>query len=166
MPTDHDRYESHVDRSDPDGCHLWLLRPGASGYGRIKIGGRCGQLWPAHRWGYEHGSGFDARGEPLGRPILAGFEICHTCDVPLCQNQRHWFVGTRGDNMRDCVAKGRHGGGGPAGGRHPNSKLTLAQAEAMRERFAAGAVTKTTLASEYGISRRQVQCIIERVSYV
>ena len=49
-------------------------------------------------------------------PIPKGLYVCHHCDNPPCVNPRHLFVGTCGDNLRDMVAKGRHG--------KPNAKIT------------------------------------------
>jgi len=40
-------------------------------------------------------------------PIPPGMEVCHHCDNPPCGNDRHLFMGTKSDNMRDCIAKGR-----------------------------------------------------------
>ena len=40
-------------------------------------------------------------------PIADGLFVLHTCDVPLCCNPQHLFLGTQRDNIRDAAAKGR-----------------------------------------------------------
>lgn len=72
------------------GCWLWLRSVNPQGYGRLGRG-------RAHRVSYEvfHG------------PVPAAHDVCHRCDQPGCVNPDHLFAGTRQDNVRDCVRKGR-----------------------------------------------------------
>lgn len=76
------------------GCWIWPTRRWR-GYANIRFSGR---FTTVHRvaWELTHG------------PISEGMHVCHTCDTPGCANPDHLFIGTRADNMRDCVAKGRH----------------------------------------------------------
>lgn len=39
--------------------------------------------------------------------IPDGMFVCHVCDVRQCVNPQHLFLGSPGDNRRDCQAKGR-----------------------------------------------------------
>lgn len=43
----------------------------------------------------------------LGYNLKSNLEICHSCDNHKCYNPLHLFFGTRKDNMRDALAKGR-----------------------------------------------------------
>jgi hypothetical protein len=92
-------------RQDASGCWLWTgcsfhKRQYAAhryGYMSVKIEG----IWrtkTAHRlmWAAMHG--WPTRDQC----------VCHRCDVPLCCNPEHLFLGTHEDNMQDSRQKGRH----------------------------------------------------------
>lgn len=121
-------------------CWEWNgSRVTRDGYGVFKAG------WTkaAHRFSYA-----EANGVELTRAI----HICHRCDNPPCVNPAHLFAGTRSDNMRDMVSKGRHP--------YPR-KLTDAQVAEIRSRFTSGWWgEKASLGREYGISGNQVAWIL------
>lgn len=85
------RFMAKIIGADQDACWLWQGSCGGSGYGQFWVDGR---LIPAH-WFL------------LPNYPEPGFEACHTCDNKLCVNPSHVFIGTRSDNMLDCVNKGR-----------------------------------------------------------
>ena len=49
-------------------------------------------------------------------PIKNGLHVLHICDIPLCVNPDHLFLGTHQDNMDDKERKGR--GNQPTGDRN------------------------------------------------
>src|SRR5437868_10934090 len=69
----------------------------------------------AHRVAYELQYG----------PIPDGLSVLHHCDVPLCCNPAHLFLGTQADNMADMARKGRSSD--QRGEANTNRKLTAAQ---------------------------------------
>ena len=87
--------------------------------------------WKGHcRAGYAYG-GFYMNGKNMVASrvvyenevghIPDGFHVCHHCDNPKCVRPDHLFAGTRSDNIRDCVKKGRFNK--PCGSANKNSKL-------------------------------------------
>jgi hypothetical protein len=77
------------------GCLLWLGTVSkTSGYGNYAL---KKYRTSAHRASY-----ILFKGE-----IPDGTEVCHTCDVKLCVNPDHLFIGSRMDNQQDMADKGR-----------------------------------------------------------
>jgi len=128
--------------SPSDGCIIW---PGHSvgGYGRIKIAGRPRR---AHRVAWEC----------LKGAIPDGLLVCHKCDVPLCVNPAHMFLGTAADNLADMYAKGRQITPGPKVPRKGEgcaaAVLTAPQVDLIR----GDGRSQREIARAYGISKSQV----------
>lgn len=120
-----------------NGCWVWRRGQNGDGYGTLTIGGRQHYV---HRLAYELSKG----------AIPEGLEVMHECDNPPCINPDHLVAGTRKDNMRDCVRKGRHGGPPPPQleGKNPAAKLSRAQVRLIK----ASSNTYRELAVMYGVS--------------
>lgn len=133
-----------VERSPhPNGCWIWTGRGSHQGYGRVHVDGRD---MKAHRVSYLLGCG----------EIPSGLVICHKCDVRLCVNPDHLFLGTHGDNVADTVAKNRQ----PCGESHGLSKLTSKQVEEIRRIYLAGGISQLKLAEDYSVSRSRISFIV------
>ena len=101
-------------------CWNWIGTKVRDGYGRISVNGKPKM---AHRVSFELVNGM----------IPEGFFVCHKCDNPSCVNPEHMFIGSRLDNMRDKVAKGRaYTGESQSGENCGRSKLTEADVRAIR----------------------------------
>jgi hypothetical protein len=126
--------------------------------------------------------------EPIVRKAIAGFDVSTGCprltvtghglpngwrvavynvgqpkeinaaNNPPCVNPQHLRPGTRSDNMRDMVAKGRHRY--PLGDEHHRVKLTDEQVVAIRENYTGqrGEISRT--AEAYGVRANQIAKIL------
>jgi len=138
--------------SEAGSCWLWRGAKDPGGYGRVRY---CGKTMLAHRLAF-----FLANGE-LGPDEC----VCHRCDNPPCCNPAHLFVGSRLDNNRDMVSKGRHAatmrpGYHKIGEKHGCAKLTDRQAKEIAETYAKGGISQRKLADQYGVSQRTVAKIV------
>lgn len=94
-----ERFWARVDKRGPDECWPWLGGKAStnSAYGRMSISHSVAR--PAHQIAWEMAN---------GQPFPSGKVGCHSCDNPNCVNPAHIWPGTQAENIRDCVAKGRH----------------------------------------------------------
>lgn len=116
-----DRFWSHVDKKSPDECWLWLCAENkVTGYGNFTW--ETGRVVTAHKAAYKLSHNCEVRGR----------HILHRCDVKLCCNPAHLYMGTPADNARDRVERGLARGGSNAGEANPRAKLTLAQVAAIK----------------------------------
>ena len=93
----------------PSTCILWTGCI-SKGYGVLWVNGQNRRV---HRlvWEARFGS------------IPIGLCVCHRCDVPLCVNLDHLFLGSQAENRLDCVQKDRHAKGDRSGARlHPHTR--------------------------------------------
>lgn len=136
----------------PKGCWLWmgakLRRPGQTDddcYGYYQVNGKN---WGAHRLAYTLERG----------PIPKGKFVLHTCDVKLCVNPEHLYVGTQRDNLLDIIERSPPRGGPGKKGR----KLTPSNVREIRAALAEKRVTYRVcekLAEEYGVSPNTIRMI-------
>lgn len=90
-----------------------------------------------------------------GQEIPDGICVLHKCDVPFCVRPDHLFTGTKKDNTRDAISKGRHPIDnivGSFGERHGASKLNSEKVKAMRNEHANGDGFYV-LGKRYGVSK-------------
>jgi hypothetical protein len=96
--------ERFLGRYSPEpnsGCWLWMGSINKHGYPQIGVGGAGTGCITAHRASYMLFNG----------PLEKGMHVCHKCDVPVCVNPSHLFLGTPNDNIQDAIAKGRNARG-------------------------------------------------------
>lgn len=98
-PTE-DRFWAKVVKGGPGGCWNWTGHHNGVGYGMLWAP-EAGRKVLAHRFSYEMHHG----------PLPPGVLVCHHCDNPACVNPEHLYAGDYRSNMRDAVARGRHGYG-------------------------------------------------------
>lgn len=145
------------------GCWEWTGPMHHSGYGNFGVteNGK-GVTYRAHCWAYEF----------LVGPIPDGQKVLHDCDNTRCCRPSHLVLGTGSDNMRHCVARGRHstqnGNDGP--------KLTDAMVLNIRVMYARGLLaangTKANpsslrnIASIYGVKPETVRGIVKGTKHL
>ena len=137
------RFWQRVDQSSGEAaCWPWAGGLNNFGYGRIKADG--GRQMLAHRVAYILRRG----------PIPSDKILLHSCDTPRCVNPRHLRIGSRAENIADCVSKDRH----CHGERQHAAKLRNRDVHAILDRLLNGEMEKD-LAREYGVAKGTVNCL-------
>jgi hypothetical protein len=94
------------------GCWEYVGTRGRGDYGRVKYNGRLVRVHrlAAHLW--------------LGFDLDSPQSILHSCDNPPCFNPAHLRPGSKAENARDMVERGRHVPVTISGEAHWNAKLS------------------------------------------
>jgi len=83
--------------------------------------------------------------------------VLHKCDNPKCCNIKHLKAGTKKDNSKDAVSKGRQKNLFKKGQNHPNSKLTEIQVIEIKKLIKQGLsntyISKLFNVRDYNISK-------------
>jgi hypothetical protein len=138
-----ERFWSKVDKT-PE-CWIWTGATNSRGYGLTTNKPIPGVGCFAHRLSW-----FLAYG-----PIPDDLCVLHRCDNRECVRPDHLWLGTRADNLRDMVEKGRQS----RGVSQPHAKLTVAKVVEIR-RLAAQGASHTRLAGVFGVSRSSVDNVV------
>jgi Mor family transcriptional regulator len=128
------------------GCWEYLGPLDSYGYGIITYARRREM---AHRLSYRLFVG----------NIPQGLCVCHKCDNRRCICPSHFFLGTRKENNADADAKGRRRC--RIGEKHPRSKLTDAEIQAIRDEYAKGGSSYRKLGNRYGIDISHIGKIVK-----
>ena len=124
------------------GCWEWTACKHNTGYGQMSINQKP-KL--SHRLSWEIYVG----------EIPEDLCVLHQCDNRLCVNPAHLFLGTRGDNARDCKSKGRNA----FGERNGMARLTSKQVERIRDLRRQGHSSKE-LAEMFTVCSNHIDSII------
>lgn len=143
-----DAVQSNISPEPNTGCWLWagpFMKE--TGYGRVGFDNR--EIL-AHRLSFEVHVG----------PVSADLMVCHTCDVPLCVNPQHLFLGTCKDNMMDAASKQRT----TLGERNAMARLSADEVVQIRAARSAGRSLRD-IGDEFNVSEANVRAIAKRETW-
>jgi hypothetical protein len=119
-----------------DGCWLWTGTCTTHGFF-----GWNGKMANAHRIAW-----MLFKGE-----IPEGLWVCHTCDVGICVNPDHLWLGTPKDNSQDMKRKNRH----CPGSRNGAARLNEEKVKQIKILLKEG-ITQRAIAKRYGVHQATI----------
>lgn len=131
-------------------CWIWKAGKFNTGYGSFRI---RNHMLPAHRVSWLLVYGFI----PKNQCVL------HKCDVRECVNPNHLFLGTKVDNIRDMIHKGRDNKA--IGEQNGFSKLNESQIKKIRKSYKNGNSSYAKLAKGFDISASTVGHIVNKQNW-
>lgn len=151
---------SKVQVSGEDSCWLWGASVLRSGYGQVKW---HGDQVLAHRL-----AAYLSGKLPTIKKLSTNEKealVCHACDVRLCCNPKHLFIGSAADNSADAAKKKRMVG--RKGEKHHASRLSEADVRAIRVMADSGESSKQ-IAEKFPVTARTIRKILagDRWSHV
>lgn len=140
-----------------NGCWIWTAATDSSGYGVFSYEQH---LWRAHRVSLVIYKGLDIRPPSESYDGSTDINGCHICDVRLCVNPDHIFLGTQSDNIQDCLAKDRFVVGSRQNEDNGHCRITDVQVNEIRSMYKTGDYTQKELAAMFSIGQTHVSRIV------
>jgi uncharacterized protein (DUF433 family) len=150
--TTQERFLNKVRKTN--GCWIWTGAKNADGYGLLYFNGRH---WSAHRYSWFLVHGFLPDSKAGDKRV-----VMHSCDNPTCVNPSHLSLGSRRENTRDMIRKGRIR---PSPGER-NGRALLTEADVRNiiiERETGARIA--AIAARYGVGHRAVEKILSGRSW-
>jgi hypothetical protein len=148
------RFWKYVDRRGEGECWPWTAHTKEEGYGLLfleNVNGNKRSL-TAHRVSYQLHSN-----TTIGSDVV----VRHKCDNPRCCNPNHLIAGAILDNIKDRQDRNRQAKGERSG----KAKVTEEIVISIRREYVRRKVTYQSLATKYGLCRRQVWMIVRKRSW-
>ena len=102
-------------------------------------------------------------------PIPPGMNVLHKCDVGLCVNPYHLFLGTHADNVADRHRKSRDAKGSRNGGYahkwQAKVKLSRQQVQLIRATYVPRKISLAKVAQMFGVSPATIYQVVARKTH-
>ena len=133
-----------------ESCWLWQGHLNQNGYGGFTLNRKAEK---AHRvaWWLS------------GKTIPKGKVLCHSCDVRICVNPSHLWLGTLADNNRDMANKGRRVN--PKGEQHGKSKLSESDVYEIKRLYSLKKYSNRQIGDKFNVTKENVYSIVHGLTW-